>query len=76
MVDLAHTPRAEVSAVILEQRDALADRDQRLAVVEATLIQQQATIAQLTALLGAKPSGDDDDPPSGLPTGMPGLKPT
>jgi hypothetical protein len=84
MLDLFHAGRDELVKLVLAQREALADRDRRLAEVEAELAAQRATIARLTARLGealAELAPAEDDP-AGDGAGpaaagrMPGLKPT
>ncbi len=78
MLDLYHATRDELISVILDQRDALADRDRQIAALRTELARQQALIAELTAQVGALLARTpvDDEPPRGTPTGMPGLKPT
>ena len=78
MLDLYHATRDELIAVILEQRDALADRERQIAALGTELGRQQALIADLPAQVGdlLAASARDDEPPRGTPTGMPGLKPT
>lgn len=78
MLDLYHATRDELIQITLLQREALAERDRRIAALETTLTQQQAVIAQLTAQVGtllAHQTGPEDDPPSGAVQGMPGVKP-
>ncbi len=78
MLDLYHASRDDLIRIILEQRDALAERDRRIAALEAELIQQRVLITQLTAQVGAlaAQAPHDNDAPRGAPNGMPGLKPT
>src|SRR6266542_2687025 len=83
MLDLYHASRDDLIEVVVAQREALADRDRRLAELEADLAIQRATIAQLIARVGAlgaalgpaadESAGDGDGPTA---RGMPGLKPT
>jgi hypothetical protein len=78
MLDLFHASRDDLIRLVVAQREALAERDRRLVVLEAEVATQRAVIARLTAHLGeALAPGDvepgDDDPPT--PRTMPGLKP-
>ena len=77
-LDLYGASREELIALILAQRERLADQEQEIARLRAALVTQQAAIAQLTervgVLLAARDAPTGDDPPS-RPTTMPGLKP-
>ncbi|MGH2603625.1 MAG: IS66 family transposase, partial [Dehalococcoidia bacterium] len=83
MLDLYHASRDDLLKLVVTQRETLADRDRRIAALEAELAAQRAAIVRLTERLGealatAEPgddaTGDDEDGP-GRPRGMPGLKP-
>ena len=78
MLDLYHATRDELIAMVLRERDMVADRDRRITTLESAWAQQQATIAQLTAQVGAlaAAAATADDSGQGTPKGMPGLKPT
>ncbi|CAN5808857.1 IS66-like element ISH10 family transposase [soil metagenome] len=78
MLDLYHATRDELIAMVLRERDMVADRDRRITTLESAWAQQQATIAQLKAQVGAlaAAAAAADDPGQGTPKGMPGLKPT
>jgi hypothetical protein len=78
MLDLYHATRDELSALILAQRDALADRERDIAALRTELREQRALVVGLTAQVGEllAASGRDDAPPRGTPPGMPGLKAT
>lgn len=82
MRDLYHASRDELIQLINAQFDALAERDRRLAELEAESTRLRGAIVQLTVRLG-EALGAMDPPDGGpgaavdLPTprGMPGLKP-
>lgn len=78
MLDLYHVTREDLIRIIVAQRDALAERDRRIASLEARMTEQDATMARLTAQLGEAraAAAPDDEPPRGTSRGMPGLKPT
>lgn len=76
-LDLYRASREELIAVILRQREQIADLAQRLGQQEAELASQRVTISQLSARVGVllatlDPAGDEPPP---RPSGMPGLKP-
>lgn len=82
MLDLYHADRNELVKLVLAQREALADRDRRVAELEAEVARQRAALAQVLARLGqalATPAPPDEDPPAdgdgSAARGMPGLKP-
>jgi hypothetical protein len=77
-LDLYHASREELVAVVVRQREQIADleRDQarlraEMAAQQAALVQLQERVGRLLALLDR---ADGDDPPP-RPTTMPGLKP-
>ena len=77
-LDLYRTNREELIALVLRQREQLADLEQRLARQEADLATLRTTISQLTERVGALLAAVDPslgDEPAGHPSGMPGLKP-
>lgn len=77
MLDMYHATRDDLIRIILEQRDALADRDRQLAALREDQAELRRVLAQLTAQIGAQsPPAADDAPTRSTPTGMPGLKPT
>lgn len=77
MLDLYHATRDDLIAIILEQREALADRERRLAAQEQELAEVRRVVTALTAQVGAgRHQRSDAEPSSGPPPGMPGLKPT
>ena len=77
-LDLYGASREELIALILAQRERLADQDQEIARLRAELATQQAAMAALRDRIGVlltaldPPDGDADAP---RPTTMPGLKP-
>jgi transposase len=82
MLDLFGASRDDLIRLVVAQREALADRDRRLAALEADLATQRAAIARLTAQLGEAlaaldpPDADGDGAAATTaPRGMPGLKP-
>lgn len=75
MLDLYRATRDELIRLTLAQQDVIAEQERRLTALEAQLSETQATIARLTAQLGALVATDDEAPTS-PPTGMPGLKAT
>jgi transposase len=83
MLDLYHASRDDLITLVLAQREALAERDRRVAALESEVATLLATVAQLTVRVGdLLAAGNPDDPPNGdggataTPSGMPGLKPT
>jgi len=79
MIDLKSASREELIRLVIAQHE-------RIAALEATVVEQrtiiaalEATVAQLTArvgeLLARLDAATGDDPPTGRPQGMPGLKP-
>lgn len=78
MLDLYHATRADLIRIILEQRDALADRDRQLAALTAEQAATCQSVTALTAQVGAllAASARDGKPPRETPRGMPGLRPT
>jgi transposase len=77
-LDLYRASREELIAVIVRQRELIAELEQRLGRHEAELATLRATISQLSERIGvlltaAEPAPGDE--PSEHPTGMPGLKP-
>ncbi|MDQ3656424.1 MAG: hypothetical protein M3457_15280, partial [Chloroflexota bacterium] len=76
MLDLDHATRDQLIGLVLEQRDALAERDRQLAVLPAEPAEGRRVITQRTAQVGAlQAPRPGDDPPPGAPKGMPGLTP-
>jgi transposase len=81
-LDLFGASRDDLIALVLVQRDRIADLERQVARLETELAAQRATIVQLTEQLGAllvaapaEPAGEDE-PGGSAPSGMPGLKPT
>lgn len=79
MIDLKSASRAELIALIVAQHETIARQEgiiaaqqERIAVLEATVAQLTARVGELLARLDA---ASGDDPSSGRPQGMPGLKP-
>ncbi|MCA1724016.1 MAG: hypothetical protein LC748_07190, partial [Thermomicrobia bacterium] len=79
MIDLKSASRDDLIRLVVAQHE-------RIATVEATVVEQrtiiaalEATVAQLTARIGELLARLDavkgDEPPTGRPQGMPGLKP-
>ncbi len=79
MIDLKSASREELIRLVVAQHE-------RIAALEATVVEQrtiiaalEASVAQLTArvgeLLARLDAATGDDPPTGRPQGMPGLKP-
>lgn len=82
MLDLYHATRDDLIALVLAQREALAERDRRIAALEAEVATQRVAVAQLAMRVGELLApADSDDQPGGDagsavgPRGMPGLKP-
>src|SRR5579884_800607 len=82
MLDLYQASREDLIRLVVAQREALADRDRRLAALEAEVATQRVALARLTERLGEAlgGAGDGDAEPedgAGGPAarGMPGLKP-
>jgi hypothetical protein len=82
MLDLFGASRDDLIRLVVAQCEALADRDRRLAALEAELATQRVAIARLTAQLGEAlaaldPPDEDADGAGGAlaPRSMPGLKP-
>ena len=77
-LDLYRANRAELVAVIVRQREQIADLEQRVARQEAELAALRLTIRQLSERVGELLAASE--PPDGegglRPSGMPGLKPT
>ncbi len=77
-LDLYRASRAELVAVIVRQREQIADLEQRVARQEAELAALRLTIRQLSERVGELLAASE--PPDGegglRPNGMPGLKPT
>ncbi len=78
MLDLYHATRDDLTAIILEQRDAIEDLERQVATLAATQAELRQVITQLTTQVGALAgqAPRDDDRPRGTPPGMPGLKAT
>jgi transposase len=78
-VDLARTSRAELAALIVAQRERIADLEREVVGLRTELAIQQALIAQLTEQVGAlvarQTDADDGEGPAPRPNRMPGLKP-
>lgn len=82
MIDLYRASRDDLIALVLAQREALADRDRRVAALETEVATLRAAVAQVTARVGEllAAAGPDEEPggvegpPAGW-HGMPGLKP-
>jgi transposase len=77
-LDLYRARREELIALVLRQRERIADLEQRLAGQEAEVGALRATITQLTERVGVLLAMIDPPPgdtPSGHPGSMPGLKP-
>jgi transposase len=78
-LDLDRASREELIALVVRQREQIADLEQQLARQEAELATLRTTISQLTERVGELLAAVDPslgDEPSGHPSGMPGLKPT
>jgi hypothetical protein len=77
LLDLYRASREELVALVLRQREQIADLEQEVARLRAELATQRAEMTRLTERVGAlltaldDPAGDD---PAPRPTGMPGLK--
>ena len=79
MLDLYHATRAELSALILEQREQLAWAEQQLAARDREIAELRAAVVALTAQVGrlqARLDPDDDGGSGAHAAPMPGLKPT
>lgn len=78
MLDLYHATRDELIRIILDQCDARADQERRIAAQDQELGELRGMLTQLTAQVGALQAQrpGDGDPPRGTPQGMPGVKPT
>jgi transposase len=83
MLDLYHATRDDLIALIVAQREALADRDRRIDALETEAAAQRVAVAQLAARVGEllAPVDPDDAADGGAgsavgPRGMPGLKPS
>ena len=77
-LDLYRASREELIAVIVRQREQIADLEQRLGRQEAELTALRVTIGRLSERIGgllaaAEPTPGDE--PAGPASGMPGLKP-
>ena len=64
MLDLYRATRDELIRLTLAQQDVIAEQERRLTALEAQLSETQATIARLTAQLGALVATDDEAPTS------------
>ena len=77
-LDLYHASREELIAVIVRQREQIADLEQEVARLRTELATQRTEMSRLTervgALLAAR-AGSEGDDPAPHPTTMPGLKP-
>jgi transposase len=77
-LDLYRASREELIALVLRQREQIADLEQEVARLRGELVSQRAEMIRLTervgALLAALEPSDGDDP-AARPTTMPGLKP-
>jgi transposase len=77
-LDLYRASREELIALVLRQREQIADLEQEVGRLRADVATQRAEMARLTERVGAllaamaPPEGDDPVP---RPTTMPGLKP-
>jgi len=78
MLDLYGATGDELIVLVMAQQTALADRDRRVAAMEAEIAALHATVAQLNARIGDLVGAGSGEPPDGAvgPRGMPGLKPT
>jgi hypothetical protein len=77
-LDLYRARREELVALVVRQRERIAELERRQAWQEQELAQQRVVIAQLQERVGAVLALLDpppDDEPPGRPTTMPGLKP-
>src|SRR5215216_5690404 len=78
-VDLARSSRTELAAIIVAQRERIADLEREVAGLRAELAIQQALITQLSeqigVLLARSPEADDGEGATPGPRRMPGLKP-
>jgi len=78
-VDLAGSSRAELAAVIVAQRERIADLEREVAGLRGELATQQALIGRLTEqvgrLLARQEDGGEGDGPAPRSRRMPGLKP-
>src|SRR4051812_38817468 len=77
-LDLYRASREELIALVLRQREQIAELEQRVARQEAELAALRAAISQLSERVGALLAAGDlarGGEPAGAPRGMPGLKP-
>jgi transposase len=77
-LDLYHASRAELIAVIVRQREQIAELEHRLARQDQELATQRAAIAELHERVGqlvARLDAPEGNDPAPHPSGMPGLKP-
>jgi hypothetical protein len=79
MIDLKSTSREDLIRLVVSQHERIAMLEATVAVQQGMIATLEATVAQLTArvgeLLARLDAATGDDPPSGRPQGMPGLKP-
>ncbi len=62
MLDLYHASRDDLITLVLAQREALAERDQRVAALEGEVATLLATVAQVTVRVGELlAAGNPDD---------------
>jgi len=77
-LDLYHASREELIALIVAQRERLAEQDREIARLRAEFATQQAALRQLHERVGvllAALDPPDGDAAASRPTAMPGLKP-
>jgi hypothetical protein len=79
MIDLRSASREELIRLIVTQHERIVMLEATVAAQQGVIATLEATVAQLTArvgeLLARLDAATGDDPPSGRPQGMPGLKP-
>jgi hypothetical protein len=79
-LDVYRASREELVALVVRQREQIADLEREQRQLRAEVAAQQATVVQLHERVGRllaaldRPDGDDHEPPA-RPTTMPGLKP-
>jgi transposase len=78
MLDLYHATRDDLVRIILDQQEALSERERQLARQEHEIGELRAAVAMLTDRIGtltATPDADDRRSGPAPPAGMPGHKP-
>ncbi|MGH2616077.1 MAG: hypothetical protein ACRDJC_12615, partial [Thermomicrobiales bacterium] len=77
-LDLYRASREELIALVVRQREQIADLERQAATLQAELVTQRAAVVQLQERVGRRLAvleGPDGDDPPVRPTTMPGLKP-